>query len=44
MKKLVCLLLVLAMVAALFVGCAGETKPVDTKAPDNGETKAPDGT
>ncbi|MBR4194590.1 MAG: BMP family ABC transporter substrate-binding protein [Oscillospiraceae bacterium] len=36
MKKLVCLLLVLAMVATLFVGCA-ETKP-------GNETKAPDGT
>ena len=40
MKKLVCLLLVLAMVATLFVGCAGENKPTDgTKEP--AKTDAP---
>ena len=56
MKKILALVLVLAMVAALFVGCSDSnnngsaTKAPDgtnapaTKAPDGGETKAPDDT
>ena len=52
MKKILALVLVLAMVAALFVGCAGTTDETkngnaDTNAPttkaEGGETKAPDG-
>ncbi len=44
MKKILALVLVLAMVAALFVGCQDSNKPA-TEAPKtegNGETKAPD--
>ena len=41
MKKILALVLVLALVAALFVGCQGETTTT-TKAADNGETKAPE--
>ena len=46
MKKILALVLVLALVAALFVGCQGEGNTPSTKAPEtqanNGETKAPD--
>ena len=46
MKKLLALVLVLAMVACLFVGCADSENPAETtKAPEgNGETTAPNGT
>ncbi len=46
MKKLLALVLVLAMVACLFVGCADSETPAETtKAPEgNGETTAPNGT
>ena len=43
MKKILALLLALAMIACLFAGCAGDTKPSeDTKAPDSstGESKS----
>ena len=45
MKKILALVLVLAMVAALFVGCMEQNNGTTTNAPatqNNGETKAPD--
>ena len=48
LKKILALVLVLALVAALFVGCQGEDQPKDTKAPETTkgaeDTKKPEDT